>query len=234
MTDFPETFTGEFASTALGSLHLHPPTHPPTETPRSLSDEKWDAAVSLDAFIGAATKHQELWHTTRRLAAISEPIAAAAAALHAPVRLLVLLEDWCGDAIHTIPVVARVAEAMPAAELRVLRRDEHDDLMQRHLTGTARAIPVVIAYDAHHMEGGWWGPRPSPLEAWVLRDGNAMEKEDRYKAIRTWYARDRGNTTAAETIALLQHTERTQTARHGAAIAAVATPSVRRSARRAP
>jgi hypothetical protein len=39
----------------------------------------------------------------------------------------------------------------------------------------------------------------------VLLEGRDMEKTDRYKAIRTWYARDRGATTAAEVLQLIRH-----------------------------
>ena len=42
-------------------------------------------------------------------------------------RLLVIAEDWCGDASSTVPVVARFADAVPGMELRVLRRDQHPE-----------------------------------------------------------------------------------------------------------
>lgn len=199
MIDSTEGFTGEFVSVTGSSLHLF-------EVPGArLTDTHWSAAISLDAFIAQAEQHRDLWQTTRRLAHLSDAHRDAAGALGASCRLLVLLEDWCGDAIHTVPVVLRLVEANPQLELRVLRRDEHDDLMDTHLTGTARAIPVVIAFDAAGHERGWWGPRPSALQKWVQLEGLSLEKPDRYKAIRTWYARDRGATTASEVLRLLQH-----------------------------
>jgi hypothetical protein len=200
MIDSTEGFTGEFVSVTGSSLHLF-------ETPGArLSDAHWSAAVPLDAFIDNAEQHRDLWQTTRRLAHLTDAQRDAAVALSTACRLLVLLEDWCGDAIHTVPVVLRLVEANPLLALRVLRRDEHDDLMDRHLTGTARAIPVIMAFDATGHERGWWGPRPTALQKWVQLEGLSLEKADRYKAIRTWYARDRGATTSAEVLRLLQHT----------------------------
>ena len=201
MSESVETFTREFEQVFAGSVHLSA-----AQGPR-LDQEVWDAAWSLDAFISQASVHADLWHTTRRLAQVSEAHAAQVASLHGAARLLVLLEDWCGDAIHTVPVVLRLIEFNPRLEMRVVRRDENDRLMDAHLTGSARAIPVVIVYDALGRERGWWGPRPSALEAWVLRDGMAMEKAERYRAIRTWYARDRGATTAAEVLQVLRHAD---------------------------
>jgi len=202
-----ETFTNEYARPVGDSVHLALSAGP------HLAAAWWDAALSLDAFIAQATMHRDLWQTTRRLAQISDAHRTAAQALTSPLRVLVLLEDWCGDAIHTVPVVLRLVEANPLLALRVLQRDEHEALMDAHLTGVSRAIPVVIAYDAQGVERGWWGPRPSALEAWVLRDGLDMEKSDRYRAIRTWYARDRGQTTVAEVLQLLQHAEAASTGR---------------------
>lgn len=199
MIDSTEGFTGEFVSVTGSSLHLLP------EPGSALSDAHWSAAIPLDAFIATAEQHRDLWQTTRRLAQISDAHREAVVALGASCRLLVLQEDWCGDAIHTVPVVLRLVEANPQLELRVLRRDEHDDLMATHLTGTARAIPVVMAFDATGHERGWWGPRPTALQHWVQLEGMSLEKPDRYKAIRTWYARDRGASTAAEVLRLLQH-----------------------------
>ncbi|MBL0171873.1 MAG: thioredoxin family protein [Gemmatimonadaceae bacterium] len=201
MTESTESFTSEYPRPVGSCVHLV------STAGVRMHEATWDSARSLDDFIAQATVHQELWMTTRRLARISDAHRLAAGSLAHPLRLLVLLEDWCGDAIHTIPVVMRLVEATPAVVLRVVRRDEHDQLMDAHLTGTARAIPVVIAYGANGNEYGWWGPRPSALEAWVLRDGLEMEKSDRYRAIRTWYARDRGATTAAEVLTLLQHAD---------------------------
>ncbi len=141
MTDSIERFTSEFNAFSGSSLHL-------AATPgERLDPARWDRAATLDDFIARAETHRELWQTTRRLAHISDTHRDAVAALDAACRLLVLLEDWCGDAIHTVPTVLRMVEANPLLALRVVRRDEHDDLMAAHLTGRARAIPVVIAYD---------------------------------------------------------------------------------------
>lgn len=172
------------------------------DAPR-LADAFWSEAATLDAFIDGAVKNVELWQTTVRLARAGEGALAAVRTIPHGRRLLALVEDWCGDAIFTVPFAQRLAEGDARLALRVVRRDEHPSLMDAHLTGTSRSIPVVIAYDEEGRERGWWGPRPSPLQTWVMTEGLAMDKAERYKAIRTWYARDRGATTVAEMVTLL-------------------------------
>ncbi len=168
--------------------------------------EHWTRATSLAHFVEQAQAHVQLWRDVSARAAIPDDVLARTRALPAPYRLLVLLEDWCGDAINTVPYLARLAELVPGLELRVLRRDEHPALMDAHLSPTGgRAIPVVMALDAHGRELGWWGSRPAPLQAWVTSpEARAMEPADRYREVRRWYARDRGRTTLLEVVQLLE------------------------------
>ena len=119
-----------------------------------------------------------------------------------PRKLLVIAEDWCGDASNTIPILARLVEEVPGLELRVLRRDEHPEVMDRYLTDGARSIPIVIALDSEYREVGHWGPRPAELQAWVMANREMLPKADIYPLVRKWYARDRGESTLREVLAL--------------------------------
>jgi hypothetical protein len=60
---------------------------------------------------------------------------------------------------------------------------------------------VVIALDENFQELGHWGPRPSELQSWVMANRGTMPKAELYPKVRTWYARDRGETTLREVLA---------------------------------
>lgn len=149
-------------------------------------------------FVEATVENRELWEVMSRRRFHVEEAATRIASVPGRWRLLVLADDWCGDAVNTLPVVARLAEAAGNVELRIVGRDEHPDLMDRHLTNGGRAIPVVVLLDESGKPHGWWGPRPRLLQQWFERTGRAMEPADRYRELRRWYARDRGATTASE------------------------------------
>ncbi len=167
--------------------------------------ERFDAAPTFDAFVGAAQLNKELWTTTYRLARVPESFVARVRALRIRLHLLVLNEDWCGDSVNTLPAIAKLASLVPEKiDLRVVGRDANPDLMDSHLTGTSRSIPVVIVLDDTYMERGWWGPRPTSLQAWAVGPGKALEKADRYREIRRWYARDRALTTLEEVVSLME------------------------------
>lgn len=167
---------------------------------------KWESAITLEEFIDQAEKNQDIWKSMHERARVPAEFAERLEEL--PARyLLVILEDWCGDAFNSVPVIARLAEKHPRLELRVVRRDEHLDLMDQYLSGTSRAIPVVIVMNENFEELGWWGSRPRPLQKWVTsEESRAMEQSDRYREVRRWYARDRGHTTLEEITALLEKT----------------------------
>jgi hypothetical protein len=160
----------------------------------------WAEAEPYDAFIAASQdKHKGLWEAIHRLAVIPDwaHIALPEGSLH----LLVIAEDWCGDAANSVPLLARWAEATPGADLRVLRRDRYPAVMDRYLTNGSRSIPIVIALDRELRELGHWGPRPTELQAWVMANRLTMPKSELYPQVRRWYARDRGVTTLTEVFA---------------------------------
>lgn len=161
----------------------------------------WSSALSYKEFVAASTEHCGLWEGIYRIARVPE-WAVDMDLSATPRKLLVLAEDWCGDASNTIPILARLVEEVPGLELRVLRRDEHPEVMDRYLTDGARAIPIVIALDSEYREVGHWGPRPAELQAWVMANRAMLPKADIYPLVRKWYARDRGESTLREVLAL--------------------------------
>ncbi|WP_420456724.1 thioredoxin family protein [Rubrivirga sp.] len=176
---------------------------PATRGTDRLSD--WDAAAPFEPWLASAEDLVELWTSAYARARVDPALVARAEAVPGEWRLLVLTEDWCLDATATVPALVRFAEAAGNVDLRLLDRDDHLDLMDEHLTdGRARSIPIAILLDGTGAERGWWGPRPADLQAWFTGDGQTLEKEDRYRELRKWYARDRGASTVREVVELIE------------------------------
>ncbi len=166
--------------------------------------ERYEKALSFPAYLETVDRNRELWRAVWDRARVPDDVSARARALPGSQRLLALSEDWCGDAVHVLPVVARLAEAVAGVELRVLSRDENPDLMDAHLTGgSSRSIPVIMLFDEDFAERGWWGPRPSALQKWVTEEGMKMEPRLRYAETRRFYARDKGRAVLAEILELM-------------------------------
>lgn len=161
----------------------------------------WDEAQTFAEFVASSTQHKGLWEGIYRLARVPQ-WADASATGGATLKLLVLAEDWCGDASNTIPVVAKWVEQVPGLELKILLRDEHPEVMDRYLTDGSRSIPIVLVLDGEYQELGHWGPRPSELQRVVTENLGKVPKAELYPQTRRWYARDHGETTIREIIAV--------------------------------
>ena len=164
----------------------------------------WEAALPYHQFVQEATSNHDLWAGMYRIARIPDWALDAARSTGTKHHLLVLAEDWCGDGTNTIPYLAKLADQSRSQEVRVLRRDEHPEVMDRYLTDGARSIPIVIALDRDFRELGYWGPRPVTLQAWVREARRSVERAKLYPQIRRWYARDKGESTLREVLDLLE------------------------------
>lgn len=124
-----------------------------------------------------------------------------------PHRVLVITEPWCGDSLAILPVVTRLFDEVGQSEIRIVHRDENHDLMDRYLTRGGRAIPIVIVLDQNDQERFHWGPRPREAQAIfeAHREGiqtGRVEKTEVLRQIRTFYAKDCGESVVQELLTL--------------------------------
>jgi hypothetical protein len=169
----------------------------------------YETGATFEELLSRPKTNSELWSAIYSRAAISAESRTRAEMTERQWHLLILSEDWCGDSINILPVIARLTEAAPSIDMRIIGRDDNPELMAEHLTGASRSrsIPVVIVLDDEHVERGWLGPRPQPLQAWVVGEGLALAKDERYRQVRMWYARDKGQTIVTELLQMIERLE---------------------------
>ena len=82
-------------------------------------------------------------------------------------KVIVITEDWCADAMMNNPVLIKLAEKSNM-NVRFILRDSNLELMDQYLTnGTARSIPIFIFVNEMGEEVGKWGPRAEEVQAFV-------------------------------------------------------------------
>ncbi|MBA2707325.1 MAG: thioredoxin family protein [Gemmatimonadaceae bacterium] len=169
--------------------------------------ERFGNGETFAGFLKRDHDNSELWNAIYKRAEVPPDLAARATAIDRRWNLLVLSEAWCGDSVNLLPFVARLQEVTPNIEMRLIGRDPNPDIMNDHLTRGSRSIPVVMVLDDEFTERGWWGPRPAELQRWVLEEGLPLPRPERYRHIRTWYARDQGRAVISEILAIIEHPE---------------------------
>ncbi len=119
---------------------------------------------------------------------------------------LVLTEGWCGDAAQSLPVINKLAEANDGIDLKVISRDEHDELMNNFLTNGGKAIPKLIAYNTQSKEiVNSWGPRPSEATKMVndYKEAHGKLDPEFKESLQVWYNKDKGKNIADDLSKLL-------------------------------
>jgi len=66
---------------------------------------------------------------------------------------------WCGDCVQQGPLIARIAEASPAIDLRWLDRDAHIDLQNQLQINAGNRVPVLVFCAEDYELVGWFGDR---------------------------------------------------------------------------
>lgn len=95
-----------------------------------------------------------------------------------PAKMLVLGEDWCGDVIRGMPMLARVAEAA-GLEMSIFPRDDHHDIMNEFLkNGEWMSIPVAVFYTRDHRYICHWIERPEVAEQEIHEIEEAIRREN--------------------------------------------------------
>jgi thiol-disulfide isomerase/thioredoxin len=168
---------------------------------------RYDAAPRFPAYLESVVKNADLWRGLYRTATVAPESVEQLRRFAEGWRFLVLSEDWCGDCVSLLPIIARLAE-QAGVELRVLGRDANPDLMDAHLTSGTRSIPVLMVLDADSRVRAWWGPRPAALQRWYRNEGLVLPKEERSRRKRAWYARDRGRTVVGEVLDTVERAAR--------------------------
>jgi hypothetical protein len=125
---------------------------------------RFDQGMTYDAYKDQMTRNRDRVEENERRVDLSSGDLAAFRALPRAVKVLVLAEDWCGDVIANLPVLARLAKDSGKLDVRVFLRDQNDDIMQKYLNkGQFKSIPVFVFFDDDFRELGHWIERPASV-----------------------------------------------------------------------
>ena len=118
---------------------------------------------------------------------------------------LILTEHWCGDASQTLPAFNALAEMSEGKiEMKLVYRDQNDELMNAYLTNGTRSIPKLIQLDEHFNVTGVWGPRPTIAQKMVKElKSNPATAATYANELHLWYAKDKQQTLETEISKLL-------------------------------
>ena len=119
---------------------------------------------------------------------------------------LVISEGWCGDAAQILPVIYKMAELSERIDLKIVFRDENEDLMNLFLSNGTKSIPKLIILDKITLEVlGDFGPRPIGAKQLILdyKAKHGIVDETAKTNLQLWYLHDKGLSTQKEILDLM-------------------------------
>jgi len=128
----------------------------------AISRERFDSGMTVTAYKAQMKTNQEQFAENERKVALRPADVEFFAGLPEPVNVLVITEDWCGDALANVPVLARLAQETGKLNVRVFLRDQNLDLADQYLKeGKYRSVPVFVFFDQQMRELGHFIERPA-------------------------------------------------------------------------
>jgi len=119
---------------------------------------------------------------------------------HKPLTFLIVSEGWCGDAAHALPIINKIVEASPNLDLKIVLRDDNDELIGNFLTNGAKSIPKLIALDKNLNVLFTWGARPKEATALVddYKSKHGQLTPEFKEELQKWYNKDKGQSVVKD------------------------------------
>ena len=132
----------------------------------TVTHERFVQGMTYAAYKEQMTRNRERLEENERTVELIAADLAFFRALPEALKVVVITEDWCGDAIANLPVLARLAEASGKLELRIFLRDQNLDLADQYLKeGKYRSVPTIIFFTTDMHQLGVWIERPAKITA---------------------------------------------------------------------
>ena len=159
-----------------------------------LASGKSSGAIQSEALLNYSKLNDKRMKRLDKTSKLTQETVVALKSIDAPVTWLVLTEGWCGDAAQSLPIINKIASESTQITLKIILRDDHEELMNHFLTNGGKSIPKLIVLNAKNEVLNTWGPRPTVATKMVKnykekhRQLDASFKQD----LQIWYNKDKG------------------------------------------
>lgn len=118
-------------------------------------------------------------------------------------KFLIISEPWCGDSSQVLPAMHLFFNSQ---NIKIIYRDENEELMNLFLTNGTKSIPKVLILDEHFELKNTWGPRTQYANQILINHkyrAEGINKELFYREIQSYYAKNKGEDVINELVKLL-------------------------------
>ena len=165
----------------------------------------FESGIPFATFLERAERRKDQWAANYRIGAVPDVLLARARAVMGTWKVLVVAVDGCSDSVNTIPYIARLFEALPGVELRIVNSEVGKSIMESHRTPDGRAAtPTVLLLDVSFEERGCFIERPGVLRQLMSDQREKSGEGGLFEGKMKWYDDDKGAHTVEEMVAILE------------------------------
>lgn len=199
-----------------------------------MTPERFNEGDTWESFVEQMQQNQKRIRRLYEVAQIPDDVREAARAAVAEhggrLYLTALAEDFCPDVVATLPIVARLVEAVPGLDWRIFVRSEHSDMRAAYAAEGITSIPTITVWTADFVPLGHLVERTDEAHAFVqaweaeheyarLRESDDPADRERFerlrlermRAILDWHRQQGWQSTLAALLALMQRPAPTAT-----------------------
>ncbi len=155
-------------------------------------------------FYPAIDRRREVWERSWTNTQIPDALAGRARSA-GKLRILVITEYGCSDSANSVPVLARLVEAAPNLEMRLVNSATGRPWMELNRTPDGRtATPTVLVLDDEYRILSAWVEQPKELQAFWLPIIARKESGARFGEKAAWYTKDEGHAIMRELVEAIE------------------------------
>ena len=159
-----------------------------------ITEEIWDKGLTLAEYIERMDTFQnEMQRRVNELRVTSAEFQKLKA-FNQDRKILVVTESWCMDSLMNVPIIAKIVEASPNLEMKLIFKSEYPELIQYFSEQGYNNIPLCWVMKSDYSFCGAWVERPQSanriLNEWkkdhpdflkVLSDSTLSQEERKIK-----------------------------------------------------
>jgi hypothetical protein len=164
----------------------------------------FEQGVTWKDFLEGVRSQQTTWQTNAARAERNADVVERFRRAAGDLKLLVVAEANCSDSVQTVPYLAAVADAA-GIPMRIIGKAAAGDALDTHRTPDGRTATSTVILIRHGRDVGAWVERPAVLQTWFLAHPELATREKLTRKT-GWYEWDRGATTLAEILTIVEAT----------------------------
>lgn len=159
-----------------------------------ITQEIWDRGLTLEEYIARMDKFQKEMQQRVNDLRVTSAEFKKLKGFHQVRKILVVTEDWCMDSLMNVPIIAKIAEASPNIEMKLIYRSEYPELRQYFSEQGYNKIPLCWVMQEDLSFCGVWVERPQSanrmLDEWkkenpdfikIFSDSTLSQEEKKIK-----------------------------------------------------